>query len=85
MSFLHSGIILLLVVLVMAYVVLVHHGWSSGLLGPITHDRLHSSPFYFIGPCTAATGKSTETGGCPGYNDKFKDQFRGQRFEEAQH
>ena len=33
MSFLHSGIFLL-VVLVMAYIVLVHHGCSSGLLGP---------------------------------------------------
>ena len=43
---------------------------------PSLHDPLHFSPFYHKGLWTAATGKSNETSGCPGYNDKSKDQLR---------
>ena len=51
---------------------LVHHGCLSELLGPIPHDSLHFSPFYFKGPQTAATEKPPETRGHPGCNDKSK-------------
>jgi hypothetical protein len=43
---------------------------------PSHHDSLHSSPFYLKVPWTAVTGKSIETSGCSGYNDKSKDQLR---------
>ena len=55
---------------------LVHHGCSSELFGPIPHDSRHSSPFYLKGPRTATTGKSPETRGHPGCNDKSKDHPR---------
>ena len=43
---------------------------------PIPHDSLHSSPFYFKGPRTAATEKPPETRGHPGCNDKSKNYPR---------